>query len=122
MDLSTPRRQKRLKHQYLGKGVQTGAVRYKPILITQFEIADSTLHAGKDMLVAQIHWLEDGAIETHPLFAEGYKLIETVQGTEESLPHFTKIVRKRDGYDYFTPLNAKEKEPLIALYNELSKR
>ncbi len=49
------------------------------------------------------------------VFSESYSLIKTIRGTEAGLPHLTKIVRKRDGYLYFTALNDKEKKCLITI-------
>ena len=98
MDLSTPRGQKLLKHQYLGKRAYCAELLYKPLLICHFEIVASQQNAGKQMLVAQVYYLNDGAIEARPLMAEGYKLLATIKGTEDQLPHYTKIIRKRDGY------------------------
>ena len=46
--------------------------------------------------------------EEHLLITESYTLIKTLQGTEDRLPHHTKIVRKRDGYYYFTALLPQE--------------
>ncbi len=122
MDLSTPRGQKILKHQYLGKCIYCGQLLYKPLLICHFEITASQLHAGKEMLAAQVYFMEDGAIETRLLLAEGYKLLETIRGTEDQLPHYTKIIRKRDGYYYFAALNEKEKESLKLIEYDLQNR
>ena len=49
------------------------------------------------------------------VFSESYSLIKTIRGTEDELPHLTKIDRKRDGYLYFTALNDKEKKYLITI-------
>ena len=49
------------------------------------------------------------------VFSESYSLIRTIRGTEDGLPHLTKIVRKRDGYLYFAALNDKEKKCLITI-------
>ena len=122
MDLSTSRGQKILKHQYLGKRAYCGQLLYKPLLICHFEITASQLHAGKEMLAAQVYYVEDGAIEARLLIAEGYKLLKTIRGTEAELPHYTKIIRKRDGYYYFAALNDKEKEPLKVIEYELQTR
>lgn len=74
------------------------------------------------MLAAQVYFMEDGAIEVRLLLAEGYKLLETIRGTEDQLPHYTKIIRKRDGYYYFAALNEKEKEPLKLIEYDLQNR
>ena len=74
------------------------------------------------MLAAQVYYVEDGAIEARLLIAEGYKLLKTIRGTEAELPHYTKIIRKRDGYYYFTALNDKEKEPLKVIEYDLQTR
>lgn len=74
------------------------------------------------MLVAQVYYLSGGSIETRPLMTEGYKLLKTIKGTESELPHYTKIIRKRDGYYYFAALNDKEKEPLKIIYDDLQTR
>lgn len=113
MDLMTIRRERRLKYIYQGSSIQPGGLLYKPIKITQFEITASTLHPGKDMVVAQVVSVsKDGEITQNILFTESYTLLSTLKGTEDSLPHYTKITRKKDGYYYFVILNEKEKEIL----------
>lgn len=122
MNLTTPRGQKILKRQYLGRRAYCAELLYKPLLITDFEIVASRLNDGKQMLVAQTYHLEGGSIEARPMMTEGFKLLETIRGTEEQLPHYTKIIKKRDGYYYFAALNEKEKEPLKIVYNDLQTR
>lgn len=90
---------------------------YIPIMITQFEVTSSTLHPGKDMMVAQVAYIGNGGeIISRTLFTESYTLISTIKGTESELPHYTKITRKRDGYFYFIKLNEKEKQ-ILGLIN-----
>ena len=99
---------------------------YKPILITQFEITESSLNKGKDMLVAQVYYwksVEENGIKDRirikaVLFCESYKLIKTIRGTDDRLPHMTKITKKKDGYYYFTKLNDTEKSNLNDLQND----
>lgn len=99
---------------------------YKPILITQFEITESSLNKGKDMLVAQVYYwksVEENSIKNKVkvkavLFCESYNLIKTIKGTDDMLPHMTKITKKKDGYYYFTKLNDTEKSNLKDLQND----
>ena len=58
---------------------------------------------------------QNGEIIKAVVFSESYSLIKTIRGTEDELPHLTKIVRKCDGYLYFTALNDKEKKCLITI-------
>lgn len=97
-----------LKQQYKGRKLYVADVLYRPIKITTFEIVKSVLHKGKDMLVAQVEIKQSDKVECCVLFTESYTLIKTIRGTEKELPHITKIVRKRDRYYYFVPLNAIE--------------
>ncbi len=116
MDLSTPARKRLLKYRYDGTSVMPGKILYTPVKITRFEIADSTIHPGKKMVVAQVVYLEkDGTVERRVLFTESYTLIDTLKETEGSLPHYTKIVRKRDGFYYFAKLNDIEKRNLVLI-------
>lgn len=105
MNLSTIRR-KKLKHAFSGQKLYVSNVLFKPIVITNFEIAGSSLHVGKEMLVAQVNFLsDDGKIQTGVLFTESYSLIDSIRNTESDLPHTTKIIRKSDRYYYFCQLN-----------------
>lgn len=115
MDLQTPRRERVLKHQYTGRAVAAGGVLFRPLRIDFFEIAPSQLHEGRDMLVMQTASIDrdTGEIVSHPVMTESFSLIKTIRGTEDSLPHYTKIVRKRDGYLYFSKLNDEEKRNII---------
>ena len=117
MDLQTPRRTRRLNLNYEGPARSASQILYTPIKITQFEITESWLHPGKECLVFQSVNLnhESGEIIKTMVFSESYSLIKTIRGTEDELPHLTKIVRKRDGYLYFVALNDKEKKCLITI-------
>lgn len=126
MDLISSRRERRLKHEYSGVNINARDIMYKPILITQFEITESSLNKGKDMLVAQVYYwksVEENGIKDRirikaVLFCESYKLIKTIRGTDDRLPHMTKITKKKDGYYYFTKLNDTEKSNLNDLQND----
>ena len=100
MNLATPDRRTILSHAYRGSRLRVGDVLCKPMTITAFELIPSQLHPGKQALAMQV--VVDG--EEHLLITESYTLIKTLQGTEDRLPHHTKIVRERDGYYYFTGL------------------
>ena len=115
MDLSTSRRERRLKHDYVGEGMSAAHLRYKPIKIIQFEICRSWLNDNKDCLVAQAMFVdkETGEVKKVTIWTESYSLIKTIRGTEDSLQHYTKIIRKRDGYYYFVKLNDIEKSTLL---------
>ena len=126
MDLVTSRKEKRLKYQYSGPNIHVRDIMFKPIMITQFEIIDSTLNKGKEMLVAQVmYWktVKGNGVETKikvkaVLFCESYKLIKTIKNTEDKLPHMTKITKSKDSYYYFTKLNDIEKSNLKDLEND----
>lgn len=104
MNLSTKPQARVLSHAYRGSRLRVGDVLYKPMTITAFEVIPSQLHPGKQALAMQV--VVDG--EEHLLITESYTLIKTLQGTEDRLPHHTKIVRKRDGYYYFAALLPQE--------------
>jgi hypothetical protein len=112
MELVTPHKHKLLKYRYYGMSVNVGSVLYKPIIITRFEIVKSQRNKGKYMLVMQLKYVQDDIIKTVPVFTESYTLVSTIRDTEKDLPHYTKIIRKRDGYYYFVSLNYMEKETL----------
>lgn len=126
MDLISSRKERRLKHEYSGVNINARDIMYKPILITQFEITESSLNKGKDMLVAQVYYwksVEENGIKDRirikaVLFCESYNLIKTIRGTDDRLPHMTKITKKKDGYYYFTKLNDTEKSNLNDLQND----
>ena len=126
MDLISSRRERRLKHEYSGVNINARDIMYKPILITKFEITESSLNKGKDMLVAQVYYwksVEENGIKDRirikaVLFCESYNLIKTIRGTDDRLPHMTKITKKKDGYYYFTKLNDTEKSNLNDLQND----
>lgn len=105
MNLSSPRRKRLLSHKFTGKSILVSRVIYKPIMITDFEIIDSPKNKGKKLLVAQVRWNDEGRTLTAPLMTESYDLISTIQGTEDSLPHYTKIMRSKDKQYHFTELN-----------------
>lgn len=105
MNLSSQRRKRLLSHQYNGKAILVSAVLYKPIRITEFEVIDSLKNKGKKLLVAQVEWNDNGQMVSAPLMTESYDLIRTITGTEDKLPHITKIVRSRDGQYHFSELN-----------------
>lgn len=116
MDLSTPKRkERRLKYDYEGEGMSASFYRYKPIRISQFEICKSWLNPDKDCLVAQVEYIdkETGELVKGTMWTESYTLLDTIRDTEKELPHYTKIVKKRDGYYYFVKLNDKEKQLLL---------
>lgn len=115
MDLSTPRKEKRLKNTYVGTGHSASYYRYKPLKILHFELCSSWLNKGKECLVAQVRYIdiETGEVTNGILWTESYTLIDTIKGTEPTLPHYTKIIQKRDRYYYFVTLNDKEKTDLL---------
>ena len=110
MDLISNRRERRLKHEYSGVNINARDIMYKPIL----------------MLVAQVYYwksVEENGIKDRirikaVLFCESYNLIKTIRGTDDKLPHMTKITKKKDGYYYFTKLNDTEKSNLNDLQND----
>lgn len=95
--------------------MSAGLFRYKPLKITQFEICESWLNPSKECLVAQVTYIDKDTQEAirRTLWTESYTLVNTIKGTEDSLPHYTKIVVKKDGYYYFVRLNEKEKQLLL---------
>lgn len=117
MDLQTPRRERILKFQYTGRAVRATDILYKPIKILFFEIAKSQIHEGQELLVMQTECIdkETGEIIHQPVMTESFTLIDTIKETEDSLPHYTKIIRKRDGYLYFVVLNNEEKKKLLTI-------
>ena len=117
MDLSSTRRERRLKLRYEGVAVSAGNLLYTPIKITHFEIVDSCLNPGKRMLMAQTRYIDKqtGEVAIRPLMTESYQLIHDIEGTEDSLPHYTKIRRAKDGMLLWTTLNQEEKQILFTL-------
>ena len=118
MDLSSSRQERRLKLNYEGIGRAAQHVLYIPIKITQFEIVQSWQNPGKECLVFQAVYpdKDTGEIIKCPIWTESYKLIKDIKGTQDELPHYTKIVKnKKDQQLYYTQLNAKEKLPLVNL-------
>lgn len=102
--------------KYTGDKVMTGGVLFRPLRIDHFEIVPSPRNKGKELLVAQLTLLNGDAVEKKVLFTESYSLINVIKGTEEGLPHFTRIVRKKgDRYNYFSVITEVEKEKLIHL-------
>lgn len=105
MNLSSPTKKNLFSKKFDGTKVYVGEVLYKPIRIDRFEIVPSVRNKGKMMLACQI--MING--EPRLLMTESYSLIRDITGTEESLPHYTKIIRKkREAYYYFAPLNEME--------------
>ncbi|MGM9697090.1 MAG: hypothetical protein ACI3Y0_00380 [Prevotella sp.] len=115
MNLSSTRRKRLLSHTFTGKSILVSTVLYKPIRITDFEIVDSPKNKGKKLLVAQVEWNDGGRIVTSPLMTESYDLINTIRGTEDTLPHFTKIIRSKDKQYHFSELNNIEINSLKSL-------
>ena len=66
------------------------------------------------LLVAQVEWTDGNKMATAPLMTESYDLIATIEGTEDSLPHYTKIVRSKDRQYHFAQLNQIEIDNLNA--------
>lgn len=106
MDLSSPKREKRLKLRYEGVGIAASHMMYVPIRIDQFEIVDSWMNEGKKCLVMQASYIDKstGEISKCLIWTEAYKLIEDIKGTEQTLPHYTKISRN-GRYMFYVQLN-----------------
>lgn len=108
MNLSTPERKPLLRYRYEGSRVLPGQLIGRPITITRFELTASRMNPDKSLLVAQV----EAPTGSHVLMTESWTLIGTLRGTEDMLPHQTKIIRKRDGYYYFVELNRMELKSL----------
>lgn len=108
MNLSTPERKPLLRYHYEGSRVLPGQLIGRPISITRFELTASRMNPGKSLLVAQV----ETPTGNHVLMTESWTLIGTLRGTEDMLPHQTKIIRKRDGCYYFVELNRMELKSL----------
>ncbi|MBP3732087.1 MAG: hypothetical protein J6I84_02455 [Bacilli bacterium] len=115
MNLSTRNNGNTLLHTYTGDKIPLTEILYRPIKISGFEFMDSVLHPGKKVLVMQVHYMSGDTPMVNVVFTESYPLIKTITGTEGYLPHYTKIVRKRNGYYNFVDLNDKEKLKIINL-------
>jgi len=114
MDLITPKRRRLHSTPFDGVGTSARNVLYIPLKIIRFEINESVLHLGKKMLTFQADYIDKNGVRYHrPVMTESFTLINTISGTESELPHYTKIIRKRDGYFYFVKLNDIEKSQLI---------
>lgn len=117
MDLSSNRKGRRLKFAYIGDAISASNLLYVPLKILHFEIIDSPLNHGKRMLMAQTTYInpETGEVLKRPLMTESCQLISDIEGTEDSLPHLTKIRRSKEGYLLWTTLNQKEKDTLLTI-------
>ena len=107
MNLSTQTPTRSLSRSYRGRRVYIQQIINRPVCIRSFEITKSKIHPGKEMLIMNVLPRFESVMCV--VITESYTLIDTIRGTESSLPHTTKIIRKRDGYYYFVELNEIEK-------------
>ena len=118
MDLSSKKPVRRLKLEYEGDGLAAGVLKYIPIKIVRFEITQSWLNTDKELLMAQVKYIDrkTGEVKNHPIWTESYSLIRDIKDTENKLPHYTKIRHDtKTGYLLWTALNDKEKSLLLNL-------
>lgn len=84
-----------------------GKILYKPIKITAYETIPSRINRGKQLLVAQVIYLDKGIRYEQVLFTESYDLIRTLDDAGAP-PHYGKIIKSRDGRYSFAPLSSLE--------------
>lgn len=105
-NLST-KRHKSLSHQYNGSRIMVGKILYKPVKITAYETIPSRINRGKQLLVAQVIYLDQEGRQEQVLFTESYDLIRTLDDAGTP-PHYGKIIKSRDGRYSFAPLSNSE--------------
>lgn len=97
----------------------TGAIMYRPIAISHFEIVESRLHPGKECLYAQIYRRDDlGNLVEELFITESYGLIKDFKALDEEINvkgclGYTKIIKKKvDRSLHAVTLTGPEKQKL----------
>ena len=67
-----------------------GKILYKPVKITAYETIPSRINRGKQLLVAQVIYLDQGERQEQVLFTESYDLIRTLNDAGTPT-HYGKI-------------------------------
>ena len=81
-----------------------GKVLYKPVKITAYETIPSRINRGKQLLVAQVIYLDQEGRQEQVLFTESYDLIRTLNDAGTP-PHYGQLTKSRDGPYSFAPLS-----------------
>lgn len=109
MDLSTPYKKRLSNKSFVGKRYDLSYMANRPLLISDYDIVQSKLSPGKELLILQVFEISTGPAM---IWTEGLKLISTIKQAAERPPYYCKIIKNNKGYWCFVRLTEWEKEQI----------
>lgn len=121
-DLFTKPSESKLKLRYKGEKITPCLCLYNPIRLLYYEIIDSSLNKGKELVVGQIilYDKKEEVLSERLLMTESFGVLKTLHSAESEnkpLPYDFKFIRNRKGFIMLEKLNKKEKSLLNRYYN-----